>query len=183
MSPPRDVNEAPRGTSTRSPAGRHRPQGGCPLTERETTMPTANRHRCVRALAAGALSAALVSAGSTAALAADHAPPVRPSVTHSLTPTKPTTTASITVKANHTSVRAGESVTLAGRAKDVKTGTKLVLQHLHNGKWTTLHASTTVKKGGAFKLTEKLRTKGTEHLRVSTSDGKTHSPIVTVKVH
>ncbi|MEU6422830.1 hypothetical protein [Streptomyces spiralis] len=154
------------------------------MTERETTtMPATNRRRCVRALAAGALSAALVSAGSAAALAADSAPPVRPSVTHSTTPMKPMATASITVKANHTSVKAGESVTLAGHAKDAKTGTKLVLQHMHNGKWTTLHANTTVKKGGVFKLTEKLHTKGTEHLRVSTSDGKTHSPTVTVKVH
>ncbi|MER6981881.1 hypothetical protein [Streptomyces carpinensis] len=145
-------------------------------------MPATLRHRCVRALAAGALSAALASAGSAAALAADNAPPAVPSVTHSA-PAKPMTKASITAKVNHTSVKAGESVTVAGRAKDVKPGTKLVLQHMHNGKWTTLHANTTVKKGGAYKLTGKLNTKGTEHLRVATSDGKTHSPTLTVMVH
>ncbi|MEU5088066.1 hypothetical protein [Streptomyces sp. NPDC021356] len=142
-------------------------------------MPVTNSHRWVRTLAAGALSAALVSAGSAAALAADNAPPAKPSPTHSMMPM----TKSITVKANHTSIKAGQSVTFAGHAKDVKTGTKLVLQHLHNGKWTTLHTSTTVKKGGVYSLSHKFSTKGTEHVRVATSDGKTHSPTVSVKVH
>ncbi|MYR63540.1 hypothetical protein GTY54_47540 [Streptomyces sp. SID625] len=144
-------------------------------------MPVTTSRRWARALAAGALSAALVSAGSAAALASDNAPVAKPSPSHS-TMTK--TKGSITAKANHSTVKAGETVRLAGHAKDVKPGTKLVLQHLHNGKWTTLHASTTVKKGGVFSLTSnKLGTKGTEHLRVATTDGKTHSSPVAVKVH
>ncbi|MEW2292636.1 hypothetical protein ABZ719_08010 [Streptomyces sp. NPDC006743] len=143
-------------------------------------MPVTTSRRWVRALAAGALSAALVSAGSATALAANDAPQAKPSPTHSM---MPMTKGSITVKANHTSVKAGQSVTLAGHTKDEKTGTKLVLQHLHNGKWTTLHTTTMVKKGGVFSLSHKFTAKGTEHLRVATSDGKTHSSTVTVKVH
>ncbi|MEU6480852.1 hypothetical protein ABZ858_29030 [Streptomyces sp. NPDC047017] len=143
-------------------------------------MLATHRRRTVRALAAGAVTAALLSAGSAGALAADNAPVAKPSPMHT---TMPMTKGSITVKANHTTVKAGENVVFAGHVKGVKTGTKLVLQHQHNGKWTTLHASTTVKKGGVFSLSGKLNTKGTEHLRVVTSDGRTHSSTTTVKVH
>ncbi|GHI02832.1 hypothetical protein AQI88_03420 [Streptomyces cellostaticus] len=136
------------------------------------------RSRCVRALAAGALSAALVSAGSAGAFAVGNAPMPTPSATHSKTPM---TKASITIKANQTSVKAGQSVTFTGQTTGLKSGTKLVLQHLRNGKWTTLSSSTTVTKGHTYALTGKLSTKGTQHLRVSTS-GTTHSPTVIVKV-
>ncbi|MET7685969.1 hypothetical protein [Streptomyces sp. NPDC005423] len=136
------------------------------------------RSRCVRALAAGALSAALVSAGSAGAFAAGDAPMPTPSATHSKTPM---TKASITIKANHASVKAGQSVTLTGQTTGLKSGTKLVLQRLSNGKWTGLSPSTTVTKSHTYTLTGKFSTKGTQHLRVSTS-GTTHSPTVIVKV-
>ncbi|MBC2867927.1 hypothetical protein [Streptomyces mexicanus] len=135
------------------------------------------RRRCARALAAGALSAALVSAGGTGAFAADTAP--KPSPTHS---TMPMTKMSVTAKADRMSVKTGHAVTLTGHVKGVKTGTKLVLQHLHNGKWTTLRSSTMVKKNGSYSLPHTFTAKGTEHLRVATSDGKAHSSTVTVKV-
>ncbi|RVU15910.1 hypothetical protein EOT10_38065 [Streptomyces antnestii] len=148
-------------------------------------MPTTFRSRCVRALAAGALSAGLISAGSAGAFAAGNAPTpsathskTTPSATHSKTPK---TKASITIKANHTSVKAGQSVTFTGRTKGLKSGTKLVLQKQHNGKWTTLGSSTTVTKSHTYRLTHKFSTKGTQHVRVSTS-GTTHSPTVSIKV-
>ncbi|MFB7600361.1 hypothetical protein [Streptomyces sp. NPDC056160] len=139
-------------------------------------MPVTNSHRWVRTLAAGALSAALVSAGSAAALAADNAPQAKPSPTHSMMPAK----GSITVKANHSSIKAGQSVTLTGRTADMAAGTKLSVQHLNNGKWTTLRATTVVKKGNTYTVTTKLAAKGTQHLRVV--HGGTHSKTVTVHV-
>ncbi|MEV7127552.1 hypothetical protein [Streptomyces sp. NPDC093260] len=132
------------------------------------------RHRCVRTLAAGALSAALVSAGTAAAFAAGAAP--TPSPTH----TTHTMTKSISVKASHSSVKAGQSVTLTGRTAHLAAGTKLTVQHLRNGKWTTLRATTVVKKGDTYTVTTKLAAKGTEHLRVVS--GPTHSRTVTVHV-
>ncbi|MEU6662116.1 hypothetical protein [Streptomyces sp. NPDC046821] len=136
------------------------------------------RSRCVRALAVGALSAGLISAGSAGAFAAGDAPMPMPSATHSKTPM---TKASITIKANHMSVKAGQSVTFIGQTKGLKSGTKLVLQSQSNGKWTTLGSSTTVTKSHAYKLTHKFSTKGTQLLRVSMS-GTMHSPTVSVKV-
>ncbi|MET8243052.1 hypothetical protein ABZV31_00615 [Streptomyces sp. NPDC005202] len=135
------------------------------------------RSRCVRTLAAGTLSAALVSAGSAGAFAASSTPSPKPSMTHS---TSPTTKASINVKADRTTVKAGQTVMFTGRIAGLKTGTPLVLQHQYNGKWTTLYAGTMVKKGNSYSLAAKLNTKGTEHLRVAS--GTAHSPTVTVKV-
>ncbi|MFF4715102.1 hypothetical protein ACFY2V_27430 [Streptomyces eurythermus] len=56
----------------------------------------------------------------------------------------------------------------------------MVLQHMHNGKWTTLHSSATVKKDGGYALDHKFSTKADERLRVAA--GTVHSPTVTVKV-
>ncbi|MFI2641957.1 hypothetical protein [Streptomyces sp. NPDC018610] len=134
------------------------------------------RRRCVRTLAAGTLSAALVSAGTAGAFAVGTAPMPKPSPTH----TMHTMTKSITVKASHSSVKAGQSVTLTGRTAHLAAGTKLTVQHLRNGKWTTLRATTVVKKGDTYTVTTKLAAKGTEHLRVVS--GPTRSRTVTVHV-
>ncbi|MGW4276616.1 hypothetical protein ACWEGQ_30700 [Streptomyces seoulensis] len=134
------------------------------------------RRRCVRTFAAGVLSAALLSAGSAGAFAADTAPMPKPSPTH----TMPAMTKSITVKASHSKVKAGQSVTLTGRTAHLAAGTKLTVQHLRNGKWTTLRATTVVKKGDTYTVTTKLAAKGKEHLRVVS--GPTRSKTVTVDV-
>ncbi|MFF4757200.1 hypothetical protein [Streptomyces sp. NPDC001292] len=130
--------------------------------------------RCARGVAAGALSAALVSAGSAAAVAVTSPSPM-PTRTH-----MPTKAASITVRADHSSVKAGQSVTLTGRTANLAVGTKLTVQHLSNGKWTTLRATTAVKKGDTYTVSTKLAVKGKQELRVV--HGNTHSKTVTVNV-
>ncbi|MER6977533.1 hypothetical protein [Streptomyces carpinensis] len=133
------------------------------------------RRRCVRTLAAGALSAALVSAGSAGAFAAGTAPMPEPNATHSM---KPMAKASITI--DHTSVKAGKSVMLSGRTANLAAATTLTVQHLSNGKWTTLRGATVVKKGNTFTVTTKLAATGRQHLRVVS--GPTRSKTVTVNV-
>jgi predicted methyltransferase len=71
-------------------------------------------------------------------------------------------------------------VTLTGRAKGVKVGTKVVLLHMHNGKWTALKSSTVLKNGSSYSLITKLNNKGKEQLRVMA--GKIVSPTVLVTV-
>jgi hypothetical protein len=138
-------------------------------------------HRPVsRALAAGALSLALLSAGTAGALAAEAKPSAAPS-SPMPKPSK-STAASVTIKANKTSVKAGESVTFTGRTSGLKVGWPLVLQHQKAGKWIPLKATTKIKKGSSYSLTAKLNTVGTEHLRISAVGKKVHSPTVTVKV-
>lgn len=92
----------------------------------------------------------------------------------------PTGGGSITIKASKSQVRAGQSVTFTGRAKGLKVGTKVQLQHMHKGKWTSLQASTTLKKGSSYSLNAKLNTKGKEQLRIMAD--KAVSPTVTVTV-
>ncbi|MFI1163364.1 hypothetical protein ACH4UM_07065 [Streptomyces sp. NPDC020801] len=142
--------------------------------------------RCVRALAAGTLSAALLTAGSAGAFAVTAPKPKpKPGMTHTGMPsTMPSMTMmrSITVRASRTTVKAGQSVTFTGRTAGLKAGTTLVLQLQRNGKWTTLRSTTLVKKGNTYTLTRKLTAKGTQHIRVATSSGTAHSPAVTLKV-
>jgi len=127
------------------------------------------RGRGTRTIAAGALSLALLSAGTASAFAASSSPKASPSAM-----------GSITVKAGKSTVKAGDKVTFTGRTKGLKVGTKLVLQHEKAGKWNALNGSTTVKNGSSYSLTAKLNTKGQEHLRIAA--GTTYSPTVTVKV-
>ena len=156
-----------------------------------------------RSLAAGVLSLALLSAGTAGAFAAEAKPKPSPSMSAKPSPSKSakpspsksakpspsksakpspskSTAASITITVNKTSVKAGNTVTFTGRTKGLKVGTLLVLQHQKGTKWTTLKASTTVKKGSSYSLTAKLNTKGTQHLRISACT--VHSPVVTVTV-
>ncbi|CAM5381416.1 Bacterial Ig domain-containing protein OS=Streptomyces lavendulae subsp. lavendulae OX=58340 GN=SLAV_03865 PE=4 SV=1 [Streptomyces lavendulae subsp. lavendulae] len=78
-------------------------------------------------------------------------------------------------------MKAGDQVIFIGRTKGLKVGSKLVLQHLNNGKWTTLQSGTTVKNGSSYTLPGKLNTKGKEQLRIM-GDDKTVSPTVVVTV-
>ncbi|WP_329328740.1 hypothetical protein [Streptomyces mirabilis] len=77
-------------------------------------------------------------------------------------------------------VKPGQSVTFTGRAKGVKVGTKVVLLHMHNGKWTPLKSSTVLKNGSSYSLVTKFNNKGKEQLRVMA--GKIVSPTVVVTV-
>ncbi|MFB8174734.1 hypothetical protein ACFC8N_01465 [Streptomyces sp. NPDC055966] len=145
------------------------------------------RSRCARALAAGTLSLALLSAGTAAAFAANEKPSPSPT-THMTGKPKPTSSpsmdkASITLTAKPTTVKTGESVKLAGRTSGLKIGSPLVLQHEVNGKWTKLTPTTVVKKNNSYAMTAKLP-KGTHVLRVVSANkaGKAVSPTVTVKV-
>lgn len=136
------------------------------------------RGRCGRALTVGALSAALVAGGTTGALAATSPSPSPHHTTHSGTHSM--AVASITIKADHTTVKKGQKVMFTGRTKGLKIGTVLVLQSRHGSKWTSLKEHTTVKKGSSYRLTASFNTKGTEHLRIAA--GKVYSPVVTLKV-
>jgi len=136
-------------------------------------MRSALHSRTAHALVAGAMSVALLSGGAAGAFAATPMPKPKPSPS-------PMAAASITVKADKTSVKQGDEVTFTGRTKGLKVGAKLTLQHEKDGKWTTLKASTTVKNGSSYSLKGKLNTKGSEKLRIAS--GKVYSPTVTVKV-
>ncbi|MFF8027756.1 hypothetical protein ACFZDJ_42980 [Streptomyces sp. NPDC007896] len=168
------------------------------------------RSRCAKAIGAGALSVTLLSAGTAGAFAASPSaasPSPRPTMTGSAKPhitgtAKPTKTGmpkptktgmpkptrtgmgmangSITAKVSKAQVHPGQSVTLTGRAKGVKVGTKVVLLHMRNGKWTALKSSTVLKNGSSYSLITKLNNKGTEQLRVMA--GKIVSPTVLVTV-
>ncbi|MGY4921017.1 hypothetical protein [Streptomyces sp. 900105755] len=136
-----------------------------------------------RALAAGALSVALLSAGSAGAFATEAKPTPSPTMSAKPKPSpSPTTTASISARANTTSVKTGDSVTVTGRTSGLKVGWPLVLQHQKGGKWVPLKATAKVKNGSSYSLTTTLSNPGTEHLRVAAVGKKVYSPTVTVKV-
>ncbi|KOU39337.1 hypothetical protein ADK54_26305 [Streptomyces sp. WM6378] len=134
------------------------------------------RSRCVRTFAAGALSAALLTAGAAGTFAhAAASPKPKPSTSASKS------AASITVKASSASVKAGDKVTFTGRTSGLPIGTKLVLQHKKGSKWTTLQASTLVKQGSSYSLEAKLNDKGKQELRIKYDEVTSPSVTVTVK--
>ncbi|MFB0631872.1 hypothetical protein [Streptomyces sp. AB3(2024)] len=139
-------------------------------------MKSIPRSRCARSIAAGLLSAALLTGGAVNAFAA-----ASPKPPPSSSSASPAANKSITVKGDKAVVKVGDQVVFIGRTKGLKVGSKLVLQHLNNGKWTTLQANTVVKNGSSYTLPGKLNTKGKEQLRVM-GDDKTVSPTVVVTV-
>ncbi|MGW5370025.1 hypothetical protein ACWER6_33540 [Streptomyces sp. NPDC004009] len=144
------------------------------------------RGRRTRALAAGALSAALLSTG-TATAAATGMPAPKPTATRTGTPSMkpsrtPTAMGSITVAASHKAVKVGNAVVFTGRVKGIKAGSTLVLQHQRNGKWTTLKTTAVVSKNGTYTIKRTFTAKGTEHVRVATKSGTFHSSPVAVRV-
>ncbi|MGW1811188.1 hypothetical protein [Streptomyces sp. NPDC002078] len=145
---------------------------------------SSTQSRRAGALAAGALSAAMLSTG-TAGAAATLTPPPTPSITGmpSVKPSRtPTAMGSITVSANHKAVKVGNAVVFTGRVKGIKAGSTLVLQHLHNGKWTTLKTTAAVNKNGTYTIKRTFTKKGTEQVRVATKSGTFHSSPLTVQV-
>lgn len=148
---------------------------------------SSSRSRGARALAAGALSAAMLSTGAAGAVAAPGTPAPKPAVTRTGMPSmKPSRTpaamGSITVSANHKAVKVGNTVAFTGRVKGIKAGSTLVLQHMRNGKWATLKTTAAVNKNGTYTIRRTFTTKGTEQVRVATRSGTFHSSPVTVKV-
>ncbi|WP_217554098.1 hypothetical protein [Streptomyces sp. GbtcB6] len=136
-----------------------------------------------RALAAGALSVALLSAGTAGALATGAKPAPSPSMSARPNPKpSPSTMSSISIKADKTSVGVGDPVTFTGRTSGLRVGWPLVLQHQKGGKWIPLKATAKVKNGSSYSLTAKLNNPGAEHLRVSAVGKKVYSPTVTVNV-
>ncbi|MFF3874687.1 hypothetical protein [Streptomyces sp. NPDC001978] len=135
------------------------------------------RSRGARAVSVVAVSVALMSAGSAGAFAASTTPSPKHTMTHSATHK----TASITVKAHPTSVKAGEKVRFTGHTTGIRAGASVILQQRENGTWHTLHTHTAIKKGHAFSLTDRPTAKGTQHFRVS--HGTTNSSTVNVTVH
>ncbi|MET8755330.1 hypothetical protein ABZW32_35295 [Streptomyces sp. NPDC004667] len=138
-------------------------------------MKSISRSRCARSVAAGLLSAALLTGGAVDAFAAaSPKPPSSPAAS-------PAADKSITVTPNLVAVKVGDKVVFTGRTKGLKVGSKLVLQHLNNGQWTTLHSNAAVENGSSYTLTGKLNTKGKEQLRIM-GDDETVSPTVVVTV-
>ncbi|MFF4210824.1 hypothetical protein ACFYZE_15995 [Streptomyces sp. NPDC001796] len=155
-------------------------------------MKSSLRTHSTRVLAAGALSVALLASGAAAAFAADPVAPNPVAGTSTKSPnlaTKPAqpnlkpamTATSITIRANRTDVKSGQSVTFTGQAKGLKTGDRLELQRYDGSKWATVK-TVTVKRGSSYTyaLATKLTGMGKEKLRVV--HAKTMSPTVTVTV-
>ncbi|MEV6055942.1 hypothetical protein [Streptomyces sp. NPDC052107] len=163
-------------------------------------MTSAPRHRRYgRALGVGTLSVALLSGGTAGAFAVTSAQapapsptrssmlPVRPPITGtgkpSMKPSRaPAAMGSITLSANRKVIKVGNTVVFTGRVTGVRSGSTLVLQHMHNGKWTTLNYSAVVSKSGRYTIKRTFTDKGTHQLRVMSKSSTIHSSPVTVKV-
>ncbi|MFD7840604.1 hypothetical protein [Streptomyces sp. NPDC059761] len=128
----------------------------------------ATPRRIARILAAGALSAVLLTGGGLATAATSAV---------AATPT-PSASGEISLTAAPTEVKAGEKVTFTGRTKGLPIGTKVVLQHKNGSKWTTLHANTLIKQGSSYSFDNTFKNKGKEELRVMA--GNWTSPSTTV---
>ncbi|MFI9649930.1 hypothetical protein ACIHAA_27060 [Streptomyces sp. NPDC052040] len=133
-------------------------------------MKSSLRTRSARALPAGLVAVALLTAGAPGAFAATH------------TETKSTNViaASITVKPSKSVLRMGESVSFSGRTQGLRAGQVLNLQRYSGGKWVIVK-SVKVAQGDTFAISAtKLAAKGTERFRVI--HGNTMSPTVILTV-
>ncbi|MEU6771363.1 hypothetical protein [Streptomyces sp. NPDC046759] len=89
---------------------------------------------------------------------------------------------SITLGTGTKAVKVGETVVFTGRVRGVKSGSMLVLQHRHNGAWTSLRTTAVVHRNGTYTIKRTFTTKGTEQVRVATRSGTLYSSPVTVRV-
>ncbi|MGW7523765.1 hypothetical protein [Streptomyces sp. NPDC054783] len=64
----------------------------------------------------------------------------------------------------------------------MRGGSTLVLQHLENGKWTTLNYRAVASRSGRYTIKRTFTNKGTHHVRVTTTSGTLQSSPVTVTV-
>ncbi|MGY4927033.1 hypothetical protein [Streptomyces sp. 900105755] len=113
----------------------------------------------MRIATVSAVSAALLAAGATAAVAVPV--PV------------------LTIKSSAAHVELGDVVAFSGKATGIKDGSTVTLQVKDGKKWQSRPGAVKVKKG-AYKIAEKFDDKGVEVLRVK--DGRTVSESVTVEV-
>ncbi|MFF0223073.1 hypothetical protein [Streptomyces sp. NPDC004629] len=134
------------------------------------------RSRTVRTAAAGALTVALVSAGSVAAHAATDPAP-KPTTTHRSLPER---AASLTAEVSPASVKPGEEIRITGRSTGLPAGDPVMLQQEKSGEWTTLPMDSAVEEGESYTLTTRPTAPGIQHYRVAS--GTTHSPTVSVTV-
>ncbi|MEU3408368.1 hypothetical protein ABZ766_31070 [Streptomyces sp. NPDC006670] len=128
----------------------------------------------LRALACATLTATLLAGGAATSYAAASPSPKGSASASAEQP-------SLTITVDKAEVKAGEKVHVTGRTKGLKIGSKVVLQHRKDGKWTTLKAETVVKNGSSYALDGKLNTKGREELRVLSGDVFSPSTTVTVR--
>jgi len=149
--------------------------------------------------AVGVLSAALLSAGTAGAFAAEPNPnPKAPKATTGMTEPKATLepqatlkpnpkmthrSASITTRVNRTQVIAGQRITFTGRTDGLKIGSPVVLERYEGGKWMPLKTDirTTINQRSNYTLATRLDNKGQERYRVRAGDVVSQPVYVTVK--
>ncbi|MEV6673907.1 hypothetical protein [Streptomyces sp. NPDC051162] len=124
-------------------------------------------NRAYRLALTGALSAALVAGGASAAFAAS------PAAAISAQP-------ALTAQASTTTVNAWQEFHVSGKATAIKAGTKVTLQQKQGSKWVSLPATVAVDKSSAYSMRVKLGIKGKNSLRVT--GGQATSPVFTVTV-
>ncbi|MCN9241257.1 hypothetical protein NGF19_10740 [Streptomyces sp. RY43-2] len=152
-------------------------------------MKSSLRTRSTRVLAVGALSAALLTAGTAGAFAAEPNPNPKatrmaePEATLKQDPNINERSASVTTKVDRTQVMAGEKVTLTGRTDGLKTGSPVVIERYYDGKWTPIKTELhyTIDKNYNYRLDTRLDYKGQEQLRVRAGDVVSQPVTVTVK--
>ena len=155
-------------------------------------MKSSLRTRSTRMFAIGALSAALLTAGTAGAFAAEPNPnPKAPKATHMSEPKatlKPNPkmdhrTATITTRVNRPEVMLGQRVTFTGRTDGLKIGSPVVLERYVGGKWTPLtnDIRTTINQRSNYTLAARLDYKGQGQYRVRAGDVVSQPVYVTVK--
>lgn len=151
-------------------------------------------------MATGALSVALLSAGTTGAFAADaspshHASPSRhqSSPSHQAAPSGQHPVGannasyrrwspSLSVRATPNVVWRGQHVRITGHASGLRAGTPVFLQQEERGgKWITLHSYGRVDRYDNFSITE-WPGNGYGHHYYRVVSGRYHSPTVSVNV-
>ena len=153
-------------------------------------MKSSLRTRSTRTFAIGALSAALLTAGTAGAFAAEPNPnPKAPKATHmsepkaTLKPNSKIRTATITTQVNRPEVMAGQRVTFTGRTDGLKIGSPVVLERYDGGKWTPLKTDirTIINQRSNYTLATRMDYKGQEQYRVRVGDVVSQPVYVTVK--
>jgi rare lipoprotein A (peptidoglycan hydrolase) len=126
--------------------------------------PQTPRARRRTALGLGALSTAMVAAGTTAAAAPQQAAaPAAPATANAASPAK--AASSLRVTKRRLNVRAGRTARVAGRLTPAAAGRTVTLERRSGRRWKTIDKARTTA-GGAFALTERARRVDTAVVRV-----------------
>jgi rare lipoprotein A (peptidoglycan hydrolase) len=126
--------------------------------------PQTPRARRRTALGLGALSTAMVAAGTTAAAAPQQAAaPAAPQAAGAAAPAK--AASSLRVTKRRLNVRAGRTARVAGRLTPAAAGRTVTLERRSGRGWKTIDKARTTT-GGAFTLTERARRVDTAVVRV-----------------